>query len=50
MKTPVRASNTLILKIEAIAEAVHVPVVGKGIPTNIIIPSKDTAFIFFILI
>ena len=31
------------------AAAVQVPVVGSGIPTNNIIPSKDAAFIFFIL-
>ncbi len=34
---------------EAIADAVHVPVVGSGIPTNSIIPIIETLFNFFIL-
>ena len=41
---------SLILKMEAIAAAVHVPVVGNGIPTNNIMPIKEAAFIFFILV
>ena len=49
IKTPAKASTILILRIDAIADAVHVPVVGSGIPTNNIIPKKDAAFIFFML-
>ena len=48
ISTPINASFILIFRIDAIAEAVHVPVVGSGIPTNSIIPNIDTCFIFFI--
>lgn len=47
---PLIASINLNLNIEAIAAAVQVPVVGKGIPTKSIIPTKEAAFIFLILI
>ena len=42
-------SLNLIFKIEAIAAALHDPVVGNGIPTNTIIPIMLTAFSFLVL-
>ena len=44
IKTPNKEVFILILRIDAIAEAVQVPVVGRGIPTKSIIPNIDILF------
>ena len=48
IKTPSKEVFILILSIDAIAAAVQVPVVGRGIPTKSIIPNIDMLFNLFI--
>ena len=48
IKTPNIVVFILILRIDDIAAAVQVPVVGRGIPTKSIIPNIDMLFNLFI--